>query len=230
MVSIIVPARNEGKNITDTLNRLREVHPQAEVIVVDGGTDDTGDRVRELQSEWKSLRYFLNVDDRGKGHAIRVGIGLATQPYIAQIDSDLQFYPEDLTPMFEILEHGHYDFVCGSRFALNSKREKKSVPGFRSMGNRMLSLYTTFLTQQKFTDILAGIKVWKREVTESFEFKSDDFCYEVELPIKAMRCGFRVCDYGVRTAPREHGKSSVNVVRVGLSLLAQIPRFRWGKI
>lgn len=230
MVSVIVPTRNEAKSIATLLNRLRQSLPKAEVIVVDGGTDDAGERVKELQSNWPELRYFENKNDRGKGHAIRVGITLATQPFIAQIDSDLQFHPEDLPPMLRMLTDGDCDFVCGSRFMPKSLRTKQSVPGLRSFGNRALSFYATLIAQKKLTDILAGMKMWKREVTESFAVQSDDFCYEVELPMKALRCGFRVSDFAVRTDAREFGESSVRVFKLGLLLLTQIPRFRWGKM
>jgi dolichol-phosphate mannosyltransferase len=227
---VIVPTRNEQDSIEALLKRLRLSLPEAEVIVVDGGSDHTGDKVRALQHEWPELRYFENRDDRGKGHAVRMGVKLATQNFIAQLDSDLQFYPEDLPSMLAMLRDQDLDFVCGSRFAKNSYRQAGSVPGLRDFGNRAFSLYTSAITRQRFTDVLAGIKVWKRQVTESFEIESEDFCYEVELPIKALRFGYRVGDFSVRTNAREFGASSVNVLKTSLALLIRIPKFRWGKM
>jgi glycosyltransferase involved in cell wall biosynthesis len=229
-LSVIVPTRNEGQSLFRLLDRIRVAVPAAEIIIVDGGNDQTDQLVKSLMPHWSHLIYVHHHDDRGKGHAIRTGIQKASRRFVAQIDSDLQFHPEDLVPMLKTLFQDEADFICGSRFLNLSQRGKRSVPGFRSLGNRTISFYASLLMQHPLSDVLAGIKMWKREVTESFYLDSDDFCYEVELPVKAMRCGFRVKDFPVRTDARADGKSSVNVVKTGCLLFKNIPLFKWGSL
>ena len=71
------------------------------------------------------------------------------------------------------------------------------------------------------------MKAWRREVTDRFRWQSDGFSYEAELPIKAVRLGFRVVDVPVTTEERRAGRSSVHVVRTGLGLARDILRFRF---
>jgi glycosyltransferase involved in cell wall biosynthesis len=229
-LSVIVPVRNEASTIETIIRQLREELPLSEILIVDGGNDKTEMLTLELLKLDSKIVYYKNRNDRGKGHAIQIGIQLATKPYIAQIDADLQFCPKDLVPMLHILKTGKSDFVCGSRFLNQSKRSERSVPGARLYGNLAISLYASCVAGFRLTDVLAGIKMWKREVTSAFQLKSNNYCYEVELPIKAKRCGFRVTDYPVQTSAREFGASSVNVVTTGLHLLRDIPKFMMEKL
>lgn len=229
-LSVIVPVRNEASTIQTIMRQIRQELPLSEILIVDGGNDETETLTNELLKIDSKIIYYKNQHDRGKGHAIQLGIQLATRPYIAQIDADLQFCPKDLVPMLQILKSEKSDFVCGSRFLNQSKRSEGSVPGARLYGNLAISFYASCIAGFRLTDVLAGIKMWKREVTSAFQLKSNNYCYEVELPIKARRCGFRVTDYPVQTSAREFGSSSVNVVRTGLRLLRDIPKFMMEKI
>ena len=74
-LSVIVAAFNEQDTIENCVRQIFEVYPQqCELLVVDGGTDDTEGVVKALVGEFPQLRYVRNHDDRGKGHAIRTGI------------------------------------------------------------------------------------------------------------------------------------------------------------
>ena len=77
------------------------------------------------------------------------------------------------------------------------------------------------------TDVLAGFKAWKREVTQSFILKSNTYSYEAELPIKSLQHGWRVIDVPVTTESRKEGVSSVRVFRVGIKLIRDITGFRF---
>lgn len=224
-VSIIVPCRNEALSIERCLTRIVTSCPKAQVLVVDGGSDSTGEIVKSLSQQYPAIQYIKNIGDRGKGHAIQVGIALSSGSYIAQIDSDLQFYPEELPLLLAPLMSNTADFVLGSRFLETSVRNPGSAPMHRTLGNRIISAYASALSGHQMTDILAGVKAWRREVTQSFELTSDSFSYETELPLKALKNKWRLVDVAVKTDARTTGVSSVSVVRVGLKLLQDIYRF-----
>lgn len=224
-LSVIVPSRNECDSIAVILNRIRTCLPAAEVIVVDASEDATAQKVSALQADWSELKLIQQERPRGKGAAIRLGIAAATRTYIAQIDSDLQFDPEDLLMMIDRIDSNETDFICGSRFSDSVRNSFAGTITVRSIGNWAINSYTRLIVRHPHTDILAGIKMWRREVTESFPLLSNDFCYEAELPIKAERLGFRVMDVPVKTNARLYGKSKVPVFRIGWRLLIKIPSF-----
>ena len=78
-LSVIIPTFNEAKNISLCLERVVAACPDAEILVVDGGSDDTEAIVGSIARKYPLIRYIPNRPDLGKGHAIRVGIENATK-------------------------------------------------------------------------------------------------------------------------------------------------------
>lgn len=218
-ITIIIPTFNEAPNIADCLQRTQAAHPDAEILVVDGGSDETEQIVKEFSERFPMVRYIPNRPDYGKGHAICVGIESACGDILVQLDADLQFYPEEIVNLITPINEGRADFVLGSRFTRSSRRSSGSTPLVRSFGNVFISTLTSFLFAQHMTDVLAGFKAWKKEVTRSFEVKSKGYSYEVELPVKAYLNGWRLLDVPVTTEPRTKGVSSVSVVKVGAKII-----------
>jgi len=228
-ISLIVAALNEEQTIERCVQRLFAVFPsRAEVLVVDGGSDGTQQRVEQMARTHPGLRYVRNEHDRGKGHAIRVGVAAARGRLQAQIDADLQFLPEELPQLLAPLETGRADVVLGSRFAHGATRRQGGTPLLRSAGNHVASAYASVLFRHPMTDIMAGMKAWTREAMARIHLRSDNYSYEVEIPARALMAGLRVVDVPVTTQARQGGETHVNVVRDGLRLLWDITRFRAG--
>ena len=73
-LSIIVACYNEEKNIADTIKRIYDVVPKAEIIIVDdGSTDDTKGVSIETANKLniKGFKYVGYMPNRGKGYAIK---------------------------------------------------------------------------------------------------------------------------------------------------------------
>ncbi len=229
-VTIIVTTMNEEETIDRCLRRLVAVFPsRAEILVVDGGTDRTGRIVRDLAEEFSSIAYVANPNDRGKGHAMHVGLAAAAGDYIAQIDADLQFLPEELPLILQPLRNDMADLVLGSRFALGAKRLPGSTPAVRTFGNWVVSRYASLLFGGRMTDVLAGMKAWKRTVTDRIRLVAENCSYDAELPVKALHAGFRVMDVPITTDARQGGASAIHVVRDGGRILRDVTRFRFSE-
>jgi glycosyltransferase involved in cell wall biosynthesis len=225
-VSVVVPTRNEASTIVACVERIFKVCPEAEVLVIDGGQDASALALAPLQQRFDRLRYISNAHDRGKGHAVAVGVQASQGRFIAVVDADLQFPPEDLPLVLAPLRAGVADVSLGSRFQAASRRAPGSVPGIRSFGNHAISGLASAACGITLSDVLAGLKAWRREVTAAYTWQSDGFSYEVELPIKAVRLGFRLAEVAVSTEPRRAGQSSVRVWRTGVTLCVDMLRFR----
>ncbi len=228
-LSVIVTAMNEEVTIEECVRRIFAVfNDQCEVLVVDGGSDRTGEIVQSLCSEFPTLRYVRNENDRGKGHAVRKGIEEARADIMAQIDSDMQFLPEELPRLIEPIREGRADVTLGSRFTRGSVRHPGSTPWHRTFGNRTISFYTSVLCGHWMTDVLAGMKAWTRAAAEEMQLKFDHASYDAELPVRSVCKSMRVVDVPVTTDARNAGHSKVKVVPVGLKLLRDIAMVRFG--
>jgi cellulose synthase/poly-beta-1,6-N-acetylglucosamine synthase-like glycosyltransferase len=183
-ISVIVATFNEEATIERCVRRILKVFPSGcEVLVVDGGSDRTGEIVKTLSDELTGLRYIRS---------------------------------------------GRADVVLGSRFMRGSKRLAGSTTWLRTFGNKTTSLYASVLFFQQMTDVLAGMMAWSRHTIQTFEVRSDNYSYEVEIPVKALLHKLRVVDVPVTTDARQGGVSCVNVVVDGITLLFDITRFRLG--
>lgn len=209
--------------------RILAVYPEdCEILVINGGSDGTGQIVDAIAAANPAVRHIRNRDDRGKGHAIRVGIEHARAPIHAQIDADLQFLPEELPRVIDPIAAGTADVVLGSRFAGGSTRWEGSTPPVRTAGNKAVSGFASLLFGQRMTDVQAGLKAWSAAAIQRIGLQSDNYSYEVEIPVKALRQGFRVDEVAITTDARQGGHSNVRPFRAGVALLRDISMFRLG--
>jgi len=136
--------------------------------------------------------------------------------------------PEELPTLIAPLIEGRADVTLGSRFMTGSVRRPGSTPLLRTLGNKTASAFASLLYWHRMTDVQAGMKAWTRQAAHLIDLKSDNYSYEVEIPVKALRQGLRVMDVPITTDARAAGESCVNVLTDGLMLLRDISRFRLG--
>lgn len=85
-LSIVIPSYNARALLRRTLRTLEVAAPEAEVIVVDGSSNDgSGDMVR-AEFPWAKL---LIQPNHGFAHAVNRGLEQCTCPYLLLLNSDL---------------------------------------------------------------------------------------------------------------------------------------------
>jgi len=110
-VSLIIAVRDGAKFIGEALQSVREqTCPPAEIIVVDdGSTDETPEQVRQFSE----VRYVRQAA-LGFAQAKNYGVGLASKPYLAFLDSDDLWPPIKTELQLDTLSNApELDFVYG---------------------------------------------------------------------------------------------------------------------
>ncbi|MEA3469648.1 MAG: glycosyltransferase family 2 protein, partial [Thermodesulfobacteriota bacterium] len=104
-VTVLLPAYNEEQAIASTVQRIKELHPDFEVLVVDdGSTDNTMQTAMDAGANVWPHPYNI-----GNGAAIKTGLRCAKGDWVVMMDSDGQHKPEDIA---RLLEHkDRYDMV-----------------------------------------------------------------------------------------------------------------------
>ena len=117
-LSIIIPAYNESAILEPLLQSVMEKQLQGldkEIVIVESNsTDGTRDIVLRYQ-DCPGVKIVLEDEPRGKGHAVRAGLALATGDYILIQDGDREYDIEDYDALIESLASGRRAFVLGSR-------------------------------------------------------------------------------------------------------------------
>jgi cellulose synthase/poly-beta-1,6-N-acetylglucosamine synthase-like glycosyltransferase len=120
-VAVLVPAHNEGKVITRTLEAMLAFDYPAdryEVIVInDGSTDDTGAIVQSFAQRDRRVRLIdvpQGEGGKGKSRALNLGLSQTEAPFVAVYDADNTPEPAALRYlMAQLLLHPDLGAVLG---------------------------------------------------------------------------------------------------------------------
>jgi dolichyl-phosphate beta-glucosyltransferase len=203
--SVVIPAFNEASRIGETLrltlDYLRKVSPESELIVVnDGSTDATSPIVREVLETAKiETRLLENFPNRGKGAAVRSGLLAAQKPIALFFDADLSTPLEETPKVIEPIADGEIDIAFGSR-ALDRRLIGHRQPWRREQAGRVFNLLVRLATGLPFWDTQCGFKAFRIDVCRPiFEAaRIDGFAFDVELLYLAHRAGLRIREIPVR--------------------------------
>ncbi len=131
LVSIIVPSYNYGHFIEMTLDSVAaQTYEEIECVVVDdGSTDDTVERVARFVERDKRFLYLYKTNE-GLGAAQNTGIMNSRGEYLQFLDSDDLLESEKVSQQVEFLEnHPDIDIVYGGAFYfLSDDMDRTLVP------------------------------------------------------------------------------------------------------
>ena len=98
LISILVPVFNERTTVAAVIDRLLTIDLPAarEIIVINDGSSDGTREVLEALAADPRLRIVHAERNRGKGHAIRLGLSAARGDVVAIQDADLELDPAQL--------------------------------------------------------------------------------------------------------------------------------------
>lgn len=199
MLSILMPAYNEAQsiaqNVCETVETMRALGMDFEIIVVDDGSlDGTHTAAIEALRAWPNrVRIVRCAYNEGKGNALICGTSYAKGEYVAFLDADMDLHPEQLESFFELLKARGADAVIGSKFHPKSKVE---YPRLR----RIYSFFYYMMVRAMFglpvRDTQTGIKLFKREVLERVlpRILVKRFAFDLELLANVHHFGYRVVE------------------------------------
>jgi glycosyltransferase involved in cell wall biosynthesis len=226
-LSIVIPVFNEADTVDEIVDRARRapVGLDQEIILIDdGSTDGTAERLHKLAAEAAAIRIISHERNAGKGAAVRAGIAAARGDIILIQDADLEYDPRDYPHLIEPILDGYADVVFGNRFHGGPHRV---LYFWHYVGNRVLTLVTNVVTGLNLSDMEVGYKVFRADVLRQLTLRSDRFGFEPEITIKVARLGCRVYEVPIRYHGRTYEEGKKITWRDGAAALWHIVRFRF---
>lgn len=185
VLSVVIPVYNELNTLAEILRQVRAVPIRKEIILVDDcSKDGTREMLKGMRETDGDLKIAFHDVNQGKGAALRTGFKLATGQIVIVQDADLEYDPAQYPQLIQPIVEGKADVVYGSRFI----GEKHRVLHFwHSLANKFLTLLSNTFTTLNLTDMEVCYKVFRREVIQGINLKSDRFGFEPEVTAKIAR-------------------------------------------
>lgn len=203
---IVIPATNEDSSIGDVLSHIPQSLPGISdirtIVVDDGSTDSTVSAAHSF-----GATVISHPERLGLASAFRTGLKAALRrkaDFIATIDADGQYRPEELTILLQEMQRTHADMVVGNRCILSCDH----MPAGNRIGNLIGSLMLRMMGVTKICDASSGFRLFNARLGESLRIMSRH-TYTHEMLIQADAYGFNVVDTPVSFRPRAHGKSKL---------------------
>jgi glycosyltransferase involved in cell wall biosynthesis len=231
-VSVVIPVYNEISTIDEIISRVSAVklawagHSlDKEIILVDdASTDGSRERLQEIVPQYEEARAFYHPVNQGKGAALRTGFGHVTGDIVIIQDADLEYDPREYMVLLESILDGRADVVFGSRFLGGPHRV---LYFWHSVGNRFLTLLSNMLTNLNLTDMETCYKVFRSEVLQNLNIKSNRFGFEPEFTAKVAKQGFRIYEVPISYSGRSYNEGKKITWRDGIVAIITIFRFRF---
>jgi dolichyl-phosphate beta-glucosyltransferase len=228
-ISVVIPAYNESKVISETLNKLAEYFENKPylfefIIVNDCSTDQTADLVKSLSALKPFIRLINNQSNMGKGFSVKSGVLAARGDYVLFQDADLSTPIVELEKMLPLLADG-CDVTIGSRALAESKFFVKQHWLRQSMG-KTFNIFVKLLFFSGINDTQCGFKCFKKEAAQRiFSLQRlSGFCFDVEILYIAKKLGFKIREMPVSWSNRRD--SRVRIYRDSLKMFCDLFRIK----
>ena len=168
-VSVVVPTRNEARNLQVVLPAIAAVRPAVhEIIVVDGNSVDGTIETARRVLPWVRI---VEQTRKGKGNAMACGFAAATGDIIVMFDADGSADPAEIPAFVSALIEGA-DFAKGTRFARGGGSDDITL--LRRSGNAGLNGVANMLFGTRHSDLCYGYNAFWADLLPLLELPAVD--------------------------------------------------------
>ena len=188
LLSIVIPAHNEENSICSTVehlhleSRLRRV-PHEIIVVDDGSTDPTWQKLSELGAHIVTLKSVRNDAAHGFGRAVVKGFDRAKGDAVVVMMADESDDCRDVVRYWDHLNLG-WDAVFGSRFIKGGGTI--DYPWLKRRLNRIANFRIRLMFGIKLNDTTNAFKAYDTVIEGCRPLSSPHFNLTVELTLKTI--------------------------------------------
>ncbi len=223
-VIAVMPAYNAESTLAATLADVPVGSIDEVILVDDGSTDRTVQIAREM-----GLTVIEHASNSGYGGNQKTCYRYALErgaDIVVMIHPDYQYDSRVIPHAVGFIELGICDVVLGSRIRSRQEALAGGMPKYKYISNRFLTALENLALGQNLGDFHSGFRVYRREVLERIPFtrNSNDFVFDTEFLVQAVRFGFRLGDIPVpvRYFPEASSINFRRSVKYGLSTLGVV--------
>ena len=227
-VDVVIPVLNEAHVLERSVDTVRKFLQESvpwrwQVVIVDNGSTDGTDVVGRKLAETHNNVRFLQLQQRGRGRALRVAWMQSSADIVGYMDVDLSTELAAVPRAVEAISKEGYDIAVGSRL-LSVSRTKRSL--MREAISQIYNLFVKAILFTRFSDAQCGFKFVTREVIERVvpQIKDQSWFFDTEMLVLAEKQGYRIKDLAVVWV--EDDDSRVKIIRTAWEDIKGVFRLR----
>ena len=180
-LNILIPVYNEEKTIIEVLVKLNKVckpiNNKSIIVVDDGSTDKTHKLLEKNKKLYNKL--VISPVNKGKGNAIILGLNEVSSGYILIQDADLEYDPNEIPRLWEIVKSNDIDVLLTSR--LSGSPLTRVHYFWHKLGNKSITLLFNLINNTTFTDIYSGYVIFRRKLINTKNLKFYGWGQQAEI-------------------------------------------------
>jgi glycosyltransferase involved in cell wall biosynthesis len=209
VISVVIPAKNEASALPQVIKRIMAVLPDAEIIVVDDGSNDNTPALAQ-EAGAKVISHPLSL---GNGAAVKTGARAATGDIIVFLDADGQHPPEAIPQLLAKLNQGYL-------MAVGARDRKGQAGAGRAVANGFYNRFASWITEQPILDLTSGFRaVYAQRFREFLYLLPNGFSYPTTITMAFFRSAYPVAYVSVPVAQRQDTNSHIKPMRDGMRFL-----------
>jgi glycosyltransferase involved in cell wall biosynthesis len=208
-VLIFIVAYNAERTISSVLKRIPvdRLPASTEVLVIDDSSQDATFRVAQANRDAvRGLRITVlyNPENQGYGGNQKLGYQYAIDhgfDLVALVHGDGQYAPEKLPELIAPIVDGDADAVFGSRMMERGAALRQGMPGYKYVGNKILTQYENFMLGMDLSEFHSGYRVYSVSALKRvpFKYNTNDFHFDTEIIIQFKLGGLRIREIPIPT-------------------------------
>ena len=210
-IVVVMPAYNAEKTLEWTYREVPLDVVDKVLLVDDGSVDQTVEVAKRL-----GIEHAVHPKNQGYGANQKTCYTLALKEsadIVVMVHPDYQYTPKLITAIAAMIASGHFDVVMGSRI-LGTGALKGGMPLYKYVSNRILTFLQNLLVGYKLSEYHSGFRAFSRKVLDTLPLleNSDDFLFDNQMLVQAIRFGYRVGEISCPTRYISES-SSINLSR-----------------
>ena len=195
MISLVVPAYNEGRVIQAAIRSLLLLdYPNFEILVIDdGSTDDTYEKAIAVAREQQSISVrVITKRNAGKAEALNTGMTAARGEFILNMDGDSKLSSNTLRACIRHFENPRIGAVAGNVKVINRENIWTKIQALEYVeGLAMARKAQSFM---RAVNIIPGpLGMFRKSVLQQVGgYDHDTFAEDCDLTLKLLMRGWHI--------------------------------------
>ncbi|MGF1627953.1 MAG: glycosyltransferase [Kiloniellaceae bacterium] len=233
-LTLVIPCYNEAETLRYLAKTLQRFAEQAGtlfdlhyVLVDDGSRDDTWALLQQYFGDQDRFRLIRHGANRGIAAALITGFCHAHTEYLASLDADCTFAPEQLIEMMSLMTE-EVDVVAAS--PAHAQGSMRTVPAWRALLSRGAAFMYRCVLSHKLTSYTSCFRLYRRRALQGITVYDPGFCGVTEILGRLDLAGCRIVEYPAVLETRLLGRSKIKILRTvagHLRLALQLATWRW---